>query len=134
MGKLIVFICLIALSVSAEISTSPVAILHQESEVNPDGSFFNVWESENGIKVQEQGTLKHVEDQDVSVVNGDVSWTDNDGKSIHLTYVADENGFQPQGEHIPTPHPMPQSVIRALEYIAAHPYVEKDQKSAETST
>nr|QGT33359.1 cuticular protein 6 [Microplitis mediator] len=100
----------------------PVGILNQESEINPDGSFHNVWESENGIKVQEEGTVRELAKNVVAhTVTGRIAYTDNEDNVFTLTYVADENGFRPEGSHLPTPPPIPLAIARALEYIAAHP-------------
>lgn len=44
---------------------------------------------------------------------------------MELSYVADENGYQPTGSHI---HAIPEQISRALEYIKAHPYVEPTYK------
>lgn len=105
-------------------SSASARIVQQDMEVNPDGSFFNVWGSDNGIKVEEQGTIKRVGDVDVSVQQGQISYIDNDGNTYYLRYVADENGFRVQGDHLPTPPPIPAAIARGLEFIAAHPYVE----------
>lgn len=54
---------------------------------------------------------------------GASSYVSPEGVPIQLTYTADENGFHPQGAHIP---PVPDYILRALEWIAAHPYQGED--------
>lgn len=36
------------------------------------------------------------------------SYYSPEGELISVTYTADENGFQPQGDHLPTPPPIPE--------------------------
>lgn len=79
------------------------------------------YETENGISAQEQGTPKQVGNEVPVVAQGSYSYTSSDGVPVQVTYIADENGFQPQGNLIPTPHPIPEAILRSLEYNAAHP-------------
>lgn len=60
-------------------------------------------------------------EQEAQVAQGQFAYTSPEGQRIQLTYIADENGFQPTGDHLPTPPPIPEAIQRALEYIAAHP-------------
>ncbi|XP_058057254.1 cuticle protein CP14.6-like [Anopheles bellator] len=96
-------------------SDAQAAIVSQSSDVQPDGSFNYAYESANGIKVEDQGTIKSIkvpkldetgrqigEDEvQVSVQTGSFQYTAPDGQIYTLRYIADENGFQPQADHLP---------------------------------
>lgn len=51
----------------------------------------------NGIKAEEQGEVKNKgTDNEIQSVRGSYSYTGPDGVLYTVTYIADENGFQPQ--------------------------------------
>ncbi|CAD7090708.1 unnamed protein product [Hermetia illucens] len=81
------------------------------SDLNPDGSYQYSYDTTNGIAAQEQG---------VGAVRaqGGFSYTSPEGIPIQVAYTADENGFQPQGNHLPQ---IPEAILRALQWNAAHP-------------
>ncbi|KAJ6644367.1 Cuticle protein 3 [Pseudolycoriella hygida] len=110
-----------------------VTILSQTDSIGADGSFNNSFEASNGIKQQNTGFLKKAlvpqtrEDGtetgekvegDVLVQTGSYSFTGDDGVVYTITYIADENGFQPQGEHIPTPPAIPAQILDSLKLSA----------------
>lgn len=88
------------------------------------------YETANGISAQEQGQVKNAGNEEAEALEaqGSFKYTADDGTPVELSYVANENGFQPQGSHIPTPPPIPPAIQRALEWIAAHP--EPEEKAA----
>ncbi|XP_050342360.1 larval cuticle protein 1-like [Nymphalis io] len=84
----------------------PIAILRAEFEHDPKGGYFYNYETENGIQRVEHGEVKEVADEDkkihpVVVVRGSYSYTDENGKPEIINYVADENGYRPEGDSIP---------------------------------
>jgi len=81
------------------------------------------FETANGIIAEESGFLKNAgnPETEAQVAQGSSTYTSPDGQQIRLTYVADENGFQPQGAHLPTPPPIPAAIQRALDYLATLP-------------
>ncbi|XP_063820958.1 larval cuticle protein LCP-22-like [Ostrinia nubilalis] len=96
-------------------------ILKSGNDINPDGSYSYFYETDNGIAAQEQGTPRNFGGNPPvvpDVAQGSFSWTSPEGEVVSISYVADENGYQPQGAHIPTPPPVPAQIARALEYIA----------------
>lgn len=100
-------------------------IVAQDSNIDPDGSYQYSYETANGIRGQEQGTLKRASSPDTSdviIASGSITYTAPDGQVISLSYAADdENGFQPQGDHLPTPPPIPPQIQKALDYLASLP-------------
>jgi hypothetical protein len=47
------------------------------------------------------------------------SFTTPDGVVLTVNWVADENGFQATGDHLPTPPPMPEHVVKMLADLKA---------------
>ncbi|XP_063536168.1 larval cuticle protein LCP-17-like [Cydia strobilella] len=96
-------------------------ILQQASDVRPDG-YESSFQTSNGISAQESGQLKTFgPEEEAIVVSGQYKYTADDGTPVEVSYTADENGFNAQGPHLPTPPPVPEAIARALAYIAAHP-------------
>jgi len=129
-SQVIVLCALVAVAVAAPASnTSPIPILRQAlNGPNPDGTYSYSYETANGIQAQEEGHLKNVgTDQEALEAQGSFTYTDNDGQVYQITYVANENGFQPEGAHLPTAPPVPPMIERALKYIAEHPEENEEQ-------
>lgn len=109
----------VAVALTASIEKNVVPIVSQESEVDYSGKFHYSYESGDGSKVQEVGELKNFDkDNAGEVVSGDFQYTGDDGKTYKVSYTADENGYRPQGEHIPQVPPL---IARALDYLATAP-------------
>lgn len=93
----------------------------QDLDITPEGAYRYAYETSNGIAAQEQG-------QGGYQANGGFSWYSPDGELVQITYVADENGYQPQGAALPTPPPIPAAILKSLEYIRTHPQYEEPQQ------
>lgn len=80
--------------------------------------FGDSFEAENGIKVEESGEQKLIGDEAGTVSKGSFSYPD-EGQTVSVSWVADENGFQATGDHLPTPPPVPDHVVKLLADLAA---------------
>ncbi|XP_017781194.1 PREDICTED: endocuticle structural glycoprotein SgAbd-8-like [Nicrophorus vespilloides] len=109
MKTFIVFASFLVLSMAAHIP-----ILRQVTDINPDGSYNYAYETGNGIAAEEQGFLNG----EGQVAQGQFQYPSPDGKTVRLVYLADEDGFRPQGDHLPTPPPIPPMIQKALDYLA----------------
>lgn len=52
-------------------------------------------------------------------MSGSYSYTGPDGVQYSVSYTADEEGFHPQGAHLPTPPPIPPEIQRGVELALA---------------
>lgn len=87
-------------------------ILRQNSEVTADGFAYD-FETSNGIRADAQGVATNgVQSQ------GSFAYKGDDGQDYSITYTADENGYRPQGAHLPTPPPIPEAILKSLEQNA----------------
>ncbi|XP_023172383.1 larval cuticle protein 65Ag1-like [Drosophila hydei] len=102
MKFLIVFVALFAVALAAPVDDSASAqTLRQDSDVGPE-SFQFAYETSNGIAAEEQGKLKNAGSENEAIsVQGSFRYVADDGQTYEVKYVADENGFQPQGAHLP---------------------------------
>ncbi|KAH1014262.1 hypothetical protein HUJ04_003124 [Dendroctonus ponderosae] len=68
----------------------------------------------------ETGELKNAgSEAEAQSAVGSFSYTAPDGTEIKIEYTADENGFVPKGDHLPTPPPIPPEILKSLEDNAA---------------
>ncbi|CAG4974650.1 unnamed protein product [Colias eurytheme] len=91
-------------------------------DVGVEGQYQGVEETDNIISAQAKGALNNPQAENPSqIVQGSAQWKTPEGEVVQFAYTADENGYQVQGSHVPTPPPVPAAIIRSLEYIRAHP-------------
>ncbi|CAG9770934.1 unnamed protein product [Ceutorhynchus assimilis] len=88
----------------------PILKLDQQNE--GDGNYQYAFETGNGIQAQQQGNAYEGAG---TQSQGSYSYTSPEGEQIQISYQAGENGFIPQGSHIPTAPPVPEEIQKALE-------------------
>ncbi|XP_055846250.1 pupal cuticle protein Edg-78E-like [Episyrphus balteatus] len=114
MFKFILIAAVFGLAAAAVLESDVRAQINsQESVINPDGSYSYSYETGNGIAANEAGNADSAQ--------GSYRYTSPEGIPIEISYVADAEGFRPSGDGIPTPHPIPEAIQRALAWNSAHP-------------
>ncbi|KAF0305186.1 Cuticle protein AM1274 [Amphibalanus amphitrite] len=96
----------------AQPSYKPIAILEEENVHPGDGSYNFHFSTENGIYRTESGVPlpgygKNAYGQPEGSYRQEGSWsyTDGYGNPVKVTFVADDNGYQPSSDILPTPVP-----------------------------
>lgn len=103
------------------------------------------YETENGILAEESGRIEKLASGDDGLrSSGYYQYTGDDGQLYRVDYVADDNGFVPkvienfwpierkinfvlfffffhQGDHLPTPPPIPPEIQEVLNILATKP-------------
>ncbi|XP_050352723.1 cuticle protein 3-like [Nymphalis io] len=87
-------------------------ILAYESDVKEDSYRYN-YETENGIKAEEEGR-----EVDGIEAQGGFQYTGDDGQIYSVRYTAGQDGVKALGDHLPTPPPIPEEILKALEQNA----------------
>jgi len=108
-------------------STTYIPIIRFDKEQGDDGSYKAAWETGNNIIAEEEGYLKNLgpnpdvagEQLNAQVQQGSYSYTSPEGQLITVHYTADETGFHPVGDHLPTPPPVSPEVQKGLDLIYA---------------
>ena len=95
-----VLLCL-CVALAAARPQEPAEILRLDSSQNDDGSFQYAFETSDPITVEAQGQVKQIGEEVGVVMQGSYSFETPDGQTVTINWVADENGFQPQGDAIP---------------------------------
>merc|ERR1719432_491602 len=71
-------------------------------------------DTEKQIVVSESGVQKQIgakPEESGTVSQGSYSFPE-DSQRYTVTWVADENGFQAKGDHLPSPPPLPEHVVK----------------------
>ncbi|KAM7344116.1 larval cuticle protein 2-like, partial [Cochliomyia hominivorax] len=114
--------CLVAYVSCAPVSDDDVhaEVTNLKSDVRADG-FDSVLDTSNHIHEAASG-------DEHGNIHGDFEWISPEGEHIKVSYVADEHGYQPVGDVVPTPHPIPEAILKSIAYNEAHPQKEEHHK------
>ncbi|XP_043236325.1 cuticle protein CP14.6-like [Amphibalanus amphitrite] len=98
--KTIVALCLVAVALAQ--SNQEAKIVNYQYGIEEDGSFAATFETTNGIKAQEDGISYpgNVPESGNYVRSGSYSY-EWEGVTYTVNWTADENGFHPEGDHLP---------------------------------
>ncbi|KAH8297027.1 hypothetical protein KR044_003718 [Drosophila immigrans] len=118
----LILICVLFVAVTVAMPVENDDPIVNDSNVEYNGKFHSHVELRDGSVSTQEGELKEIhEHQYGEAIKGHYSFVGEDGQTYAVTYTADENGFRAVGDHLPTPPPTPESVLRTLEYLRTHP-------------
>ncbi|XP_037044861.1 endocuticle structural protein SgAbd-6-like [Bradysia coprophila] len=103
MKMFIVLVAVLAVALAAPLDEPQNAqiLKYENDNIGVDGYNF-AYETSDGVSRSEQAELKNPgTEQEALSVRGTITWIAADGVQYTLNYIADENGFQPSGDHLP---------------------------------
>lgn len=127
--QIVTFALVAAASAAVLNAPAPIQIVRYAQDLSPEGSYNYAYETEHGIAVSEQGSPQPVgpKGERAVVSQGQYQYTAPDGTPIVVQYTADENGFHPQGAHLPVSPPVPEQIQRAINWVLTHPQPENQK-------
>ncbi|XP_076038741.1 cuticle protein AMP1A-like [Oratosquilla oratoria] len=108
--KIVLLLCLSAVAL-ARPQEDAVAVVDERQGPADNGAYSYNIQIDNGIAHNEAGNPGEAGQINAE---GSYTFTDDDGNTFTITYVADERGFQPQGDHLPVAPPAPDHVADLL--------------------
>ncbi|XP_015513662.1 endocuticle structural glycoprotein SgAbd-4 [Neodiprion pinetum] len=104
------------------ITSTQIPILQWNKQQDVDGTYKTNYETGNNIIAEESGYIKTLQGSDGEsfpslVQEGQYSYQAPDGTVITTRYIANENGFQVSGDHLPTPPPVSEEIQKGLDLI-----------------
>ncbi|EDW08495.1 larval cuticle protein 4 [Drosophila mojavensis] len=120
MHKYLFLIVALLFAVSSAVDDDAHAKAKEVHKDDGHGNFAYSYDITNGIGAQEVGDAHNN-------VQGQYHFTSKEGVPIQVSYTADENGYHPHGDSLPTPPPTPEAILKALAYIEAHPPKEEQK-------
>ncbi|KAH8355080.1 hypothetical protein KR093_005017, partial [Drosophila rubida] len=107
------FLKLLVCAAIALVAANDADVQSRSEDVRPDG--FNAQLSLSDGSARSESGDEH------GNIKGNFEWISPEGEHIRVEYVADENGYQPKGDVLPTPPPTPDAILAALKWIEANP-------------
>lgn len=104
--QIIVLVALVAVALArpqvSEADRNAVVLRLDNDNIGLDAYSYG-YETSNGIQQQETGQINQIsKDESELTVRGSYTYRGPDGIVYTVNYIADRNGFQPQGAHIPS--------------------------------
>ncbi|XP_063697907.1 flexible cuticle protein 12-like [Culicoides brevitarsis] len=99
MKFVIVLVACIAMACADNPNAADETLRYDSVNTGVDGYTFG-FETSGGIKHEEDGKVIDPETSGIAV-RGSYSFVGDDGVTYTVNYVADENGFRPEGKHLP---------------------------------
>ncbi|XP_055589320.1 pupal cuticle protein 20-like [Uranotaenia lowii] len=101
-------------------SGNTIGVKEDTRDLNEDGYNYRIL-TDNNIDFAESGRIENRgSDNEVLRAKGYYEFVADDGVKYRVDYIADENGFQPTGTHLPTPPPIPEEILRSLQVLRAN--------------
>ncbi|OWR47679.1 cuticular protein RR-1 motif 52 [Danaus plexippus plexippus] len=112
-------------------ASSQAQILRYDNEQDDQGWRY-AYETSDGTKAEQNGRIipGSLPEQGSLAVTGSFSYIGNDGQTYSVSYTADENGFHPSGDHLPTPPPIPEEILKSLQLTAVNDDKYNSRKSS----
>ncbi|XP_071516026.1 cuticle protein AMP1A-like isoform X2 [Panulirus ornatus] len=109
----------VAVAEYASHESDEVPILRDDRVHDEAGTYTYSVETGDGIYLSQSGS----EGPEGTIVKaGEYSYTAPDGTPVHVKFVANENGYQPESDLLPVapefPHPIPQFVLDQIAFAA----------------